>query len=196
MDGKKILIASMLALVFGLTEAKAAVIELSGMLAYGKTDFADGYKSTQRRYTGSIDFKFTPVSALQFEYTDSRTDVSYPVNIGAYLPYMVVEQSNYKDKIYSFNWVQNLVPSAWIIQPYIVFGGGKMKRTFTRSYPELRLSQTLVQDVTNGTGGVGIRIFFTKRMAIKGEVKTYVPDFRFSKWKENQLFSTGLSLVF
>lgn len=193
MDGLKILI---LGLILSWQSANAAVIELSGLMSYGKTDFADGYKSTQKSYTGSVDFKFTQVSSLQFEYTNRVTKVSYPVNVGINLPYYLSEATTYKDKIYSFNWVQNLVPSKWIIQPYFLIGGGKMRRELTREYPELGLKQTVIQHVTTGTGGVGLRLFMTKNMAIKGEMKTYVPKFSFSRWKENQQYSIGLSWVF
>lgn len=198
MDGKVVLLLSLLGLFMGVGESRAAVIELSGMLAYGKADFADGYKSTQRRYTGSIDFKFTSVSALQFEYTDSTTKVSYPINLSSMLitPRTTTQAISYRDKIYSFNWVQNLVPSKWIVQPYVLLGGGKMQRRLTKEIPELGLSESEVQNVTTGTGGMGLRIFLTRNMAIKGEMKTYVPKFQFSKWKENQLFSVGISWVF
>ncbi len=196
MDGKKLLL--LFAIGLGIVApARGAVIELSGMVAYNKAQYSDGYKSFQRRYTGSVDFKFTQVSALQFEYTDSITKVSYLADLSNILPGLSTpEATTYKDKIYSFNWVQNLVPSRWLIQPYIVFGGGKMRRFIIREYPVLGIYQSVVQSVATGTGGIGLRIFLTKNMAIKGEIKTYVPRFKFSLWKENQLFSAGLSWVF
>ncbi|MCO5144216.1 MAG: hypothetical protein M9962_14095 [Oligoflexia bacterium] len=177
-------------------DSRAAVIEISAMLAYGKSDFSDGYKSVQRRYTGSIDFKFTPVSALQFEYTDSRTKVSYLTNVGTLLPYYTREAVTIEDKIYSFNWVQNLVSSKWVVQPYLVFGGGKMIRKYRKEYPEFGLSEQASQNVVTGVGGAGLRVFLTKNMAVKGEMKTYVPDFHFKKWKENQMMSVGVSWLF
>lgn len=195
MDGKTI---RFLGLLGALTacDAGAAVVEVSGMVAYSKANFADGYKSMQRRYTGSLDFKFTAVSALQFEYTDSVTKVSYLTNVGTLLPYYTTEAITYKDKIYSFNWVQNLVSSKWIIQPYVVFGGGRMTRKYSKEYPEFGLAERVTQNVTTGVGGAGLRLFLTRNMAVKGEAKTYVPDFRFSQWKENQMFSVGLSWLF
>lgn len=194
MDGKKVFLWVLFAIMPGQWAA-AATIELSGMVAYGRANFSDGYNSVQRRYTGSIDFKFTPVSALQFEYTDSTTKISYPVNISSILPYPVytTEATTYRDKIYSFNWVQNLVPTKWLVQPYVLLGGGKMKRNLLREYPELGIYQTISQSVSTGTAGVGLRIFLTKNMAVKGEAKTYVPKFQFKKYKENQMFSVGVS---
>jgi hypothetical protein len=194
MDGKKITLAVLLG-IFSALPAWAANVELSGMVAYAKANFSDGYNSVQRRYTGSIDFKFTAVSALQFEYTDSTTKISYPINISSVLPYPVytTEATTYRDKIYSFNWVQNLVPTKWLVQPYVIFGGGKMQRDLLREYPELGIYQTITQKVSTGTAGIGLRIFLTKNMAVKGEMKTYVPKFQFGKYKENQMFSVGAS---
>jgi hypothetical protein len=116
--------------------------------------------------------------------------------VGAMLPYYTQEATTYRDKIYSFNWVQNLVSSKWIIQPYVVFGGGKMSRKLIKEYPELGLKDTAEENVVTGTGGVGIRIFLTRNMALKGEFKAYVPKFHFAQWKENQLLSGGLSWLF
>jgi hypothetical protein len=197
MEGKVALLIGLLSL-FGGIESRAATVELSGLVAFGKADFEDGYKSDQRRYTGSIDFKFTSVSALQLEYTDSYTEVSYPINLSSMLiiPRKTTQTISYRDKIYSFNWVQNLVPSKWIVQPYFVVGGGKMQRKVDKAIPELGIAESDTQNVTTGTGGVGLRIFLTRSMAVKGEIKTYVPKFQFSKWKENQLLSVGLSWVF
>lgn len=194
MDGKKVFLWFFLAFV-PLNWAAAANVELSAMVAYGRANFSDGYNSVQRRYTGSIDFKFTPVSALQFEYTDSTTKISYPINISSILPYPVytTEATTYRDKIYSFNWVQNLVPTKWLVQPYVLLGGGKMKRNLLREYPELGIYQTVSQSVSTGTAGLGLRVFLTKNMAVKGEAKTYVPKFQFRKYKENQMFSVGVS---
>ncbi len=196
MDGKIIRFFLLCLALSAARDSHAAVIEVSGMIAYSKADFADGYKSMQRRYTSSVNFKFTSVSALEFEYTDSVTKVSYPTNVGTLLPYYTTEAITYKDKIYSFNWVQNLVSSKWILQPYLVVGGGRMTRKYSKEYPEFNLGERVTQNVTTGVGGAGLRLFLTRNMAVKGEVKTYVPDFRFSKWKENQMFSAGLSWLF
>lgn len=178
--------------------ARAATVELSGLFAYGKSEFSDGYKSVQKRYTSSIAFKFTAVSAIEFEYTDSTTNVSYYTTVGTLLPTATKEEITYRDRIYSFNWVQNLVSTKWIIQPYVVIGGGRMTRKYTENFPDLTppYTRTVTQNVTSGTGGAGLRIFLTRSMALKTEVKTYVPSFRFSKWKENQLMSAGISWVF
>jgi hypothetical protein len=195
MDGKKALLFATLMACFP-APVSAAVIELSGMVAYSKTQYDDGYRAMQRRYTASIDFKFTPVSALQFEYTDSTSKVSYMTDLGQLLAQDTRQHVNTYDKIYSFNWVQNLVPAKWIVQPYFLLGGGKMVRKYTIEVPELSYSLSGSQNQTTGVGGVGLRIFLTKNMAVKTEMKTYVPKFQFSKWKENQMMSAGLSWMF
>lgn len=191
MDGKMILV--ILFSLFSLN-AKAAVVELSAMAAYTKSDYGSEYKSLQRRYTGSVDFKFTSVSSIQFEYTDSVQKADFQTNVGTIIVYNTPVNVTDRAKIYSFNWVQNLVPSKWLIQPYVLFGGGRMDRRYKQSYPEFPNNTfEFTQRVTSGTAGAGLRIFLTRNMAIKSEVKTYVPDFSFSRWKENQLLSVGLS---
>lgn len=196
MDGRTTRFLIIAAAFFAMPAAKAAQVETSAMIAYSKSNFNDGYSSMQRRYTGTIAFKFTAISALEFEYSDSVSKVSYLTDIGTKLPSYTRLAYTYKDKVYSFNWVQNLVPSKWIIQPYLVLGGGKMQRRATEELPELGYSRTVTQNVTSGTGGAGLRIFLTRNMAIKLEARTYVPNFNFKKWKENQMTSAGLSWLF
>lgn len=204
MDGKTVRIAARaLALTATLVciggffrSASAAGVEISGMVAYANSNLGAGYTSLQRRYTGSIDFKFTSVSALEFEYTNSLTQSSFPSDLDGRLTHSTRENTEYRDIIYSVNWVQNLVSSKWIIQPYFVIGGGRMTRYYVVELPEFGVQQKLTQNVTTGTGGLGIRIFLTRNMALKGEVKTYVPNFQFSKWKDSQMLSAGLSWTF
>jgi hypothetical protein len=195
MDGKTIRFLALLCLLAPFP-CRAAVVEISGLLALSKSDFADGYRSDTRRYTGSIAFKFTQVSALEIEYTDSTTKTSFPTTLGKLLLKATNQAVTYRDQVYSFNWVQNLVSSKWIIQPYFVFGGGRMVRKVTIELNEYGYREETVQNVTSGTGGVGLRIFLTKALAFKAEAKTYVPNFQFAKWKENQMVSLGLSWAF
>ncbi len=176
--------------------ANAAVVEISGMVAYSRSRITDDYTSMQRRYTGSIDFKFTAVSAFELEYTDSLTEETFPTDLDGRLPKTTQQNTSYHDTIYSFNWVQNLVSSKWIIQPYFVVGGGRLSRHYSIALPEFGVTQTLSQNVTTGTGGLGLRIFLTRNMAVKGELKTYVPNFQFAKWKDNEMLSAGLSWSF
>ena len=198
MDGRKLrlLFVTFLVSCFYCSEGKATLIELSAMVAYNTTDFADGYKSMQRRYTGSMDFKFTPVSSFEFEYTDSVTKISYPTNLGNLIPHYTNYAVTYKDKIYSFNWVQSLVPARWLLQPYFVVGGGRMIRDSREEIPEIGISHSTNQNVVTGVGAVGLRIFLLKNMALKAEIKTYVPKFHYAAWKENQMMSVGFSWSF
>jgi hypothetical protein len=201
MDGKTRFLIRASALLFCLlgiapAAASAAVIELSGMVALSSSNLGEGYTTKQRRYTGSIDFKFTPVSAIEFEYTDSLTENTFPTDLDGRLAANTRENTSYKDIIFSVNWVQNLVSSKWILQPYVVIGGGRLQRKYTMSLPEFGFEQKLTQNVTTGTGGLGLRIFLTRSMALKSEIKTYVPNFQFGKWKDNQMLSIGLSWAF
>lgn len=196
MDGKTIRLLLLLLCLLTPGYALAAAVEISGMIALSKTQFADGYNSDTKRYSGSIDFKFTAVSAIEFEYMDSRTVTSFNTTLGNLLLRQTKQEVTYRDQVYSFNWVQNLVSSKWIIQPYFVIGGGRMVRHITIRLPEYNYAENTVQNVTSGTAGLGLRIFLTKALAFKAEARTYVPNFQFAKWKENQMLSFGLSWTF
>jgi len=196
MDGRTIQACALFACLLLPLPASAAVVEISAMVGYNTAQFNDGYRSVQRRYTGTLGFKFTAVSAIEFEYTDATTIVSYNTQLSNLLARPTRQESTQKDQIYSFNWVQNLVSSKWIIQPYFLLGGGRMTRVYKVGLPEFGFEQVTTQKVTQGTGGVGIRIFLTRSMAIKTELKSYVPNFQFDKWKENQLLSAGVSFAF
>jgi hypothetical protein len=200
MDGKSAGIVrrltALILLSFALApRAHSAVVEISGMASYSTSKFNNDVTSVSRRYTASVDLKFTAVSAIEFEYTDELSQYSFPSDLGL-LANPTKEQESYKDTIYSLNWVQNLVSAKYFLQPYFVIGGGRMTRKVTMSLPEFGYGQTTTQNVFTGTGGVGLRLFLTKSMALKGELKTYVPNFQFAKWRDNEAFSAGLSWSF
>lgn len=166
------------------------------MASYAKSNLGNNYGSTQRRYSASIAYKFMSVSAIELDYMVARTTISTPTDVGQRFPYITTQVTTYDDEVYSINWVQNLVPSDWIIQPYFKFGGGKLRRKQRIEFPEFGVKDERSQVVNTGVGGLGLRIFLTKNLAIKGEFTTYVPDFRFSGWKDSQMFSAGLSWLF
>src|SRR5262249_19773142 len=124
------------------------------------------------------------------------TQYAYPSDLGGILKTPVKEETTYRDQVYSFNWVQNLVSTKWIIQPYFIIGGGRLQRKYTVELPDIPFTQESTQNVITGTGGFGLRIFLTRSMALKGEVKTYVPNFQFAKWKDDEALSVGLSWTF
>ena len=200
MDGKPAGFLSRLSALLLLSLAlsgngHAAVVELSAMASYSTSKFDTNVTNTTRRYSGSFDLKFTAVSAIEFEYTDGLSEFSYPSDLGILSSATKVQES-YRDTIYSINWVQNLVSSKLILQPYFVIGGGRLTRKFSRSLPEFGYGQTTTENVLTGTGGVGLRLFLTRSLALKGELKTYVPNFQFAKWKDNEALSAGLSWSF
>jgi hypothetical protein len=176
--------------------AKAAQVEISGLVSYSNADFGGGFSSVERRYSGTVDFKFTAVSALEFEYTQSYSSYTSQSYLDGILVNPIKEIVSYNDTVYSLNWVQNLVSAKWILQPYFVIGGGRLIRHYSDSYPDVPFTTTMSQNVFTGTGGLGLRLFLTRNMAIKGEAKTYVPNFQFSKWKQDEALSVGLSWTF
>lgn len=182
-----------LGLVTGDT-AFGGAIETSVMGSYARSRLSDGYNSVQRRYAGSMDFKFTQISAIQLEYSHTTTKISYKTTLNGILSYYTNYAVTYDDVVYSVNWIQNLVPAKYLIQPYFKVGVGRMNRTQKEEY--LGITDSVGQKVITGVGGLGLRVFLTRSMALKGEFVSYMPDARISTWKENQMFSGGLSWVF
>ena len=174
----------------------AGALEISGTIAYGKANLGGNAYSRQNRYSGEIAWRFTKVSALEASYMRSRTKISQPINLDFLLFQTIHQAVTYDDHVMSLSWVQNLVPANFIVQPYFKIGGGRLLRRQTVEYSALFSKQEVTQKSDTGVAGVGLRIFLTKNMAIKGEVVTYVPKFRFSTWKDSQMFSVGLSWVF
>ena len=200
MDGKSAKLIFCLLLLFVAPQAAhSAVIELSGTGSYSKSTFADGftgYVSKERRYSASIEFKFSAVSGIEFQYMNSTSEVSYQTNVGTIIKYYTPINIGYKDEVYSVNWVQNLVPSKWMIQPYVKVGGGRLVRKYSELYPEFGTGQVIQQNSVTGVAAVGLRIFLTRAFALKGELETYVPNFHYSQWQTNETFSAGLSWLF
>lgn len=203
MDGRKpqktirfYLLAALAAQIFISTLSVAAIIETSFMANFDRAKFAGNYNTSQRRLTADLDFKFTAVSSIQIEYVDSVSKASYPTNVGTLLPHYTADNVTYQDRVYSVNWVQNLVPSKWVIQPYFKVGGGRMVRKYREELPEFNYVTTASENIVTGVGGLGLRIFLTKNMAIKGEFSTYVPKFHYKSWKDNEQVSYGISWTF
>ena len=189
----------MILLVLALTgpaTAAAAVIETSALVSYGKADLGNDVTTRQNRYTFSVAYRFTKVSALEVSYSQSRTKISTPLSLDSILFPTIQETITFDDQVYSLSWIQNLVSSKWIIQPYLKLGAGKLVRKKKAEYSTLLDSQEEIQKSETGVAGIGLRLFLTKRMALKGEAITYLPEFRVSKWKESQQFSGGLSWLF
>lgn len=178
------------------TSAMAGAIELSGMISYGRSNLGDGASSRQNRYTAEVAWRFTKVSAFELAYSTSRTKITQPVNLNSVIFTTVNQTTIYDDEVYSASWVQNLVPSSFIIQPYAKLGGGRLIRKQRAEYSALFAAQELTQKSVTGVAGLGLRIFLTRNMALKGEFVTYVPKFRFKEWQDSQNFSGGLSWMF
>lgn len=196
MDGRKVLLSLAALFCLAASPARASVIEISGSAAYGKSDLGDGYKTVQRRYSGSVELKLTQVSGVQFEYSNSWSKYTSRIVVGNLLPYITDQNTFYIDQVYSLNWVQNLVPSNWIMQPYFSVGAGKVDRKIRQEVPDTGSVNEVVQKTKTGTAAVGLRLFFLKNLALKLEMKTYMPDFQVKTWKDNQMTSAGLSWVF
>ena len=184
-------------LLVWIEHSEAAVIETSAMLSYSKSTISDTASSRQNRYTASIAFRFTKISAVELSYSVAHTKLSQQLNFTDSILFSTISQSTMvDDQVISISWIQNILPAKYIIQPYFKIGAGKLRRRQKVEFSALLSTQEQTQKSETGVVGLGIRIFLTKHMALKGEFVTYVPKFQFSKWKESQHFSAGLSWLF
>lgn len=182
--------------LLGAGAANAGVFEIGGTISYGRANLGRDAYTRQNRYTIDVAWRFTKVSAIELAYMRTRTKMSQPVYIDSVLFGTLQQSVTLNDQVYSASWVQNLVPANFIIQPYFKIGGGRLVRKQLVEYSNVIPKQEVSQETDTGVAGLGARFFMTKNMALKGEFVTYVPKFRFSQWKESQMFSVGLSWVF
>lgn len=197
-DGMRLILAVIMGwALLQPTIAPAGVFEISGTVAYSTSNLNSLSYSRQNRYSAELAWRFTQVSAIEISYMRSRTKIAQTIPLQSMLYPSITQTVLYDDHVYSASWVQNLVPATWILQPYFKIGGGRLNRKQKVDYSvPLIPNQEANQKVDTGVAGFGARLFLTKSMALKGEFVTYVPKYRFSKWKDAQMFSVGLSWIF
>lgn len=176
--------------------AQAGQLELGGTIAYGKSNLGQGASSRTNRYTAELAWRFTRVSAIELSYMRGRTKFSQTVQLDSIVMSSINQSVTMDDYVISASWVQNFVPADFIIQPYFKIGGGRMVRKQRVVYSAIWTPQEVNQKTETGVLGLGLRIFLTKRMALKGEFVSYMPRFHLSEWQDSQLFSAGLQWIF
>jgi hypothetical protein len=173
-------------LVFPLAvPAQAGLFEWSLGLNYGRTEYAGGSYTTQKRYGTSVGYNFSELSQIEFSFQEVLDRQKF-VNF---------EDSTYHDRIYSFNWVQSLLPREAKLQPYFRGGIGQLNREANvRDF--LGRSQRSQIDSITGVVGAGLRIFFTRELAFRMEGTSYLTGARLSTWRDNFAVTFGASLFF
>lgn len=184
--------------LFTSTANARPAVEISSMFSYGKSELGGGAFTQQTRYSFSFALRFTKVSAIEVSYLRSKTKNFSPDVLDSLVSDVIDQTLTYDDTVYSANWVQNILPSKWILQPYLKVGAGRLIRKQRVDYTGILSgeSKETIQESVTGVVGAGVRLFLLKNMALKGEFISYMPKFRLSTWKDSQLFTAGFSWLF
>ncbi len=163
-------------------EAKASNFELSGGFSFNRTNYSEGNFSWTRRYGGTIGYRLSQVSTVEFsvqEMVDRTRITGY-------------EDTVFTDNVYSINWVQNLFTLA-AVQPYFKVGAGQLNREATGSYANGASPNPRTDSIT-GVLGLGTRIYVTRSFAIRTELTSYLTGGSIRTYRDNVGFTVGVSI--
>jgi hypothetical protein len=165
-------------------QARAENFELSAGFSFNRTNYSPGNFSWTRRLGGSLAFKFSPLSSIEF----AMQDVYDRTNIMGY------EDTYFHDEIYSVNWVQNLFTFA-SVQPYFKVGAGQLNREAGGSYANGASPNPRTDSVT-AIIGAGTRVYVTRGFGIRIEMMSYLTGGSIATYKDNVGFTVGASVAF
>ena len=191
---KKLLIARPIALCFTLSllflvlcpqQAAAGAFELSLGFSFNRSNYTGSNYSWSRHWGATAGYYFTEHSEIEFSVQDivDRTSI------------MGYEDTTFHDQIYSFNWVQSLTSKDFPVQPYVKVGLGQLNREATGSYANGGSPPAIVDSLTVVLGA-GLRLYFTKKFAIRSEATTYLTGGNIQTWKNNVSTNIGVSFYF
>ncbi len=166
--------------------AEAGSVEISAGISFSRSVFggANNYSWT-RRWGGSFGYEFSEKSQVEFSFQET-TDRNFIPDF---------EDTTFVDRVYSVNWVQSVLGKNSLFQPYFKAGLGQLNRDASGTYGSGAVPVTQVDAVT-GVLGVGFRLYFTRTIALRGEVTSYLTGGVISTWQDNVGSSLGLSLMF
>jgi hypothetical protein len=165
-------------------QARAEKFEISAGFSFNRTNYSPGNFSWTRRLGGSLDFKFSPLSSIEFamQHVYDRTKI------------LGYEDTYFQDQIYSVNWVQNLFTFA-SIQPYFKVGAGQLNREAGGTYGN-GTSPNPRTDSLTAIIGVGTRVYVTRGFGIRIETMSYLTGGSIATYKDNVGFTVGASVAF
>lgn len=163
----------------------AGGFEISTGFSFSRSQYNNQDFSWNRRWGASLGYNLTETSEIEISFQDvvDRTRI---VNY---------EDTTFHDRIYSANWLQNLVGKSYFVQPYVKGGIGQLNREATGSYANGAAPASRVDSLTAILGG-GLRIYLTRSFAIRSEVSSYLTGARIKTWKDNVAYTLGVSLRF
>jgi hypothetical protein len=190
-----------LLLVLALPSVARAGWEASVGASWSETTYTDpsytGYSWT-RHWSAGFGYRFSDLSEIEVSYQDSFDRI----NIAN------VEDTSLHDVTYGVNWVQNLLGRGFAVQPYVKAGLGELNRDLS-SVVQQQIgppqATVLSEDQVTCILGVGLRLYLTRTLAIRGEATTFVTSdpsgqnggiLYFPTWKDNISATVGISYMF
>lgn len=167
------------------SSAFAGFWETSVGFNYSRSEYSGGSFAWTRRTGVSLGYNFNDSSTMEVAYQKSFERNHYEG----------FEDSFYDDKVYSVNWVQNILGKQSFIQPYFKLGVGQLIRNAS-IYDGVGRSQITKLKQVTGVIGAGMRLYLTKEFAIRIEGTSYLPKGHLEEWRDNFAFSFGVSLYF
>ncbi|MEN9722428.1 MAG: hypothetical protein RJB38_414 [Pseudomonadota bacterium] len=164
--------------------ARAELFEASLGFSFTRQNFSAGNFSWNRRWGGSLGLKFSPVSSIELSFQDV-------VDRNKIIGY---EDTQFRDRVYSVNWIQNLFTFAWI-QPYFKVGAGQLNREATGEYGNGTSPNPRTDSITAVIGG-GSRFYITRTFGIRAEVTSYLTGGSIRTYRDNVGFTVGGSFAF
>ena len=159
--------------------------ELTAMGGYSRTNYSGRSYSTTKRYTGGLAVNLTSVTQIEASYTYTDTFFNYDP----------IQTTQTNEQILSLSLIQAIVPSSWVIQPYVKAGGAQYNRKQSGTIdgvpttPSNTKSPSLVL-------GAGVRLYLLRNFSLKVELVSYLPDFKIRGLKDNFNAQGGISWHF
>ncbi len=182
---KNLIALSLLLLALIPENAKAGLFEISFGFSFSRTNYSEVDFTWNRRWSASAGYYFTTTSSVELSF-QSVTTRTYVSNL---------QNTVFKDKIYSLNWVQSFLSRKSPIRPYFKFGLGQLDRTATGSYsgggtpPAELLALSIVMSL-------GLKWFVLRNFAIKMEGTSYLPRGSMRTFGDNFAVQFGTSVFF
>jgi hypothetical protein len=167
------------------SDAQAGQLEISTGLSYSRSNYSPRDYSWTRRWGASVGYNITETTQFEIAFQDvlDRTKIEN------------YEDTTFRDRIYSANWVQGLTGRSTAIQPYFKLGIGQLNRDASGTYQGGFSRPPSKVDSLTGIIGAGMRIFFTRSIAVRMEGASYLTGGSIGTWKENFSINVGFSLV-
>lgn len=166
------------------SSAHAGLWEVSGIFGWNRSNYIDGFTRTIR-YGGSVSYRFNNYSELEGGLQKSIQKI-----------YVTSYQDTvFEDLTASISWIQNFSAIDSPVQPYLKAGVAQLNRDQSGTYLGQQLA-TRQRDIVTIVLGAGVRVFVTKRIALRSEFISYLEKGSIRTFDDNISANFGLSLYF